>query len=507
MNAVKKIDQYLNAVTMYRAVLYGLALVSAVAVALGAAGVLNYSGGQLLGSVALSVFGCVAANKALSWWFGAAANPESSIVSGLILFLIISPPSHMVEAGVLIGISVLAMASKYGFAFQGRHIFNPAAFAAVALGLAGSPLVSWWVGSRPLLPWVLIVGALIVRKVRRAAMVGYFIVTTAAAMMVIGAGTGLSLLAALEQALFSWPIIFLGSIMLTEPHTTPPTRQKQAWYGIVVGALFVIPWSYRGLFATPELALVMGNIFSFLVSQKRRITLRLATRENIADGIVELKFFPDRPLRFLPGQYMEWTLPHKHPDSRGIRRFFTIASAPTEKEVRLGVRMNKVSSSFKQALQNVVIGGSLTACNIAGDFTLPRDPRKKLAFIAGGIGITPFRSMIKYLLDRGEKRDIILFHACATPEGFVYQEVFNEAAAAMDFKLVCLVTDAQHAGAEFLGRTGYLDHKAITEEAPDWNERRWYLSGPPAMVDAYRRLLRSCGVKRSHMVTDYFPGL
>src|SRR5258708_34079548 len=108
---------------------------------------------------------------------------------------------------------------------------------------------------------------------------------------------------------------------------------------------------------------------------------------------------------------MEWTVGHAHSDTGGNRRYFTLASSPTEKEVHLGVRFYDPSSSFQRAVVELPAGSTIVAGQVAGEFTLPKDPQKKLVFIAGGIGITPFRSMVKYLLDRDEKRAITLFYS------------------------------------------------------------------------------------------------
>ena len=144
---------------------------------------------------------------------------------------------------------------------------------------------------------------------------------------------------------------------------------------------------------------MVGNVFSYVVSPKRRVVLKLKRKSKMAPDIVDFVFKSSQKLAFQPGQYMEFTLAHPHPDSRGNRRYFTLASSPTEDVVRLGIRFYQQGSSFKKALYRMDGRTKIVAAQIAGDFTLPADPQQKLVFIAGGIGITPFRSMLKYLLD------------------------------------------------------------------------------------------------------------
>ena len=108
---------------------------------------------------------------------------------------------------------------------------------------------------------------------------------------------------------------------------------------------------------------------------------------------------------------MEWTLGHEEPDSRGIAAISPSASAPTEPDLRLGVRVNDPSSTYKQALLEMDPGDEIIAGQLSGDFTMPKDPDQPLVFVARGIGITPYRSMIKYLLDTHQRRPITLFYS------------------------------------------------------------------------------------------------
>ena len=137
---------------------------------------------------------------------------------------------------------------------------------------------------------------------------------------------------------------------MTEPLTTPPTRRSRFIYGALIGLLFAPQLHIGSLFMTPELAILLGNVYSFIVSPKHRLVLRLKERNRLSADTYEF-VFPAPPLfRFRPGQYMEWTLAHGHPDERGNRRYFTIASSPTEHNLRLAVKFDKKPSTFKRAM-------------------------------------------------------------------------------------------------------------------------------------------------------------
>jgi ferredoxin-NADP reductase len=205
---------------------------------------------------------------------------------------------------------------------------------------------------------------------------------------------------------------------------------------------------------------------------------------------------------------MEWTLDHDHPDSRGKRRYFTLASAPTETLLRIGVKIEASGSSFKQELvEHALRKRPMVAAQVAGDFTLPGDQNQKLAFIAGGIGVTPFRSMVKYLTDTGEDRDVVLLYANRNFEEIVYRNVFQEAERLWRFRPVYVLSEPSSAPVSWRGETGRIDAAMIARQIPDYDERLFYISGSQALVEAAQRALRELAVKGERIKTDYFSGL
>lgn len=492
---------------MYRLVLYVLLGMLGVAAGLAAVGLLPFSPLALLGSAAVLVGVCWASNRLLAWVFGVPTNVESALITGLILALLLDPPRSFDDVQVLAWAAALAMAAKYLLALGNKHIFNPAAIAAVVIAFALGDPASWWVGTASMLPAVLIGGALVVRKVRQEAMVLSFLAAALVVVCGVSLVQGLALPTELQQLLVASPVFFVGAIMLTEPLTAPPTQTLKGIYGALVGALIVPQIHIGALYSTPELALVLGNVFAYLVSPKQRVALRLKRKQRLAPGIVDFAFTPSQRLTFAPGQYLELTLPHAHPDSRGNRRYFTVASSPTEEQVSLGVRFYKEGSSFKRALYAVDARTPLVAGQVAGDFTLPRDPARKLAFIAGGIGITPYRSMLKYLLDTRQQRDIVLFYSNRAPEEIVYRDVLGEAQAKLGTRVVYTLTEPTAIPPNWTDARGRISGAMIREAAPDFRERTFYLSGPPEMVKAFERVLRGMGVPRGQIKRDFFPGL
>jgi ferredoxin-NADP reductase len=455
-------------------------------------------------SVAYILAICWTVNKIFSWAYDAPSNPESTYVTALILALIITPAASFTDHNFLIlafWASGLAMASKYILAIGKKHIFNPAAIAVVITAFALNQSASWWVGTVTMLPFVLFGGFLVTRKIQRFDLVLSSIISSLVVILGLSLMNGGNIFSLGWNVLVSTPLIFFATVMLTEPLTTPPTSALRVPYGILTGFLFAPAVHFGGIYSTPELSLVVGNVFSYLVSPKKKLTLSLKEIEKISDDSYDFIFTPDQKMSYRPGQYMEWTLGHPYPDNRGIRRYFTLSSSPTERELRLGVKFYENSSSFKRKLSSMNIGDKIIASGLAGDFVLPKNKKKKLVFIAGGIGITPFRSMIKYLIDKQEKRDIILFYSNKNATDIVYEEIFNEAYNVLGIKTVYVITNPKSSG-----YSGSMNDRIIMSEVPDYKEREFYISGPRGMVTGFGELLQSIGVKGNNIKTDFFPG-
>jgi ferredoxin-NADP reductase/Na+-translocating ferredoxin:NAD+ oxidoreductase RnfD subunit len=505
---MRYIDNFLNSVTMYRLVLYGLTLLAVLGIIFSFTGILPFSGFQLIISWALLLAVCVLSNKLFARLFHVTESAESSYITASILFLILGPPATLNSGIVIALVGLTAMASKYILNIQGKHIFNPTAIAVVILAASGLGAATWWVGSSVLLLPVAIVGLLMVRKVRWSWLFVSFITVGLISVTVNGLLRGVNFYELMISTFWSGPIIFFSSIMLTEPSTTPPTRRRQIIYGALVGALYGTPFHFGPFYNAPELTLVLGNIYSYFASPKGRLLLRLKEKIQLAPLVYDFIFVPNRQLAFNAGQYLEWTVtPHK-PDLRGNRRYFSIASSPTEKEIRIGVKIPEKSSTFKKILNSMNPGETLMAGHLSGDFTLPRGAASRnqtIVGIAGGIGITPFRSMVKYLIDTSQKTDMVLFYAASDPAEFVYQDILKQSES-IGIKTVYVLSGAKSTPTGWSGKTGYITEEMIKTEVPNYQNALYYLSGPNIMVDAYKKLLSSLKVSKINIHTDYFPG-
>ncbi|KDB03863.1 hypothetical protein U879_09905 [Defluviimonas sp. 20V17] len=490
---------------MYRLVLYYVAALVAVALIGGFWGLSPADPAQLALSVMIVTATCWAVNRAFAWALRVPVNTDSVHITALILVLLMPPVAARDHIGVLglMVASAAAIASKFLLTVRRRHLFNPVALGAVAAALAVGQPATWWVDGSPLLLVVVVIGGvLVVRKMQRFDMVGAYLLTS------LGLALATSPLAMIGQTLqFSVlysPLFFAGFAMLTEPQTAPQARAPRILYGILVGALSSPNTHFGSFYPTPEMALLAGNLFAFAIGHKGGYRLRLKRIERTAEACYDYVFSPDRPLRFRPGQYLDWTLDVPTPDNRGNRRTFTIASAPGDAEIRLGVKFHPAPSAFKQALARMRPGDMIHGARVGGGFTLPPRRTEKLVFIAGGIGITPFRSMIQHMMDTGDLRPAVLLYGATRAADISYSELLDDARARIGLRTVYALSDPEPEVDP--GHAGRIDCALIAREVPDFRDRIFYVSGPRSMVRHFQKSLAELGVARRRIRVDYFPG-
>ena len=501
------IDNKINSIAMYRLVVYGLGLITLFSLMFSVFALIDYPVVNLIASLVFFVLAGYFINKMLAGFLKLDANFESWLITALILYLIM-PPAVAYRDFIPLFFSILVgIGSKFVFKLNNAHLFNPAAIGAVFVSLLGISGASWWVATPWLFPIVLLTGFAIARKIRKLKMVAIFVITAYASafvqMYMKGITPDLNLI---YELTFSWPIFFLGLYMLTEPLTTPSKNVLQLIYAAIVGILFGLKFNWFVLYSTPELALCMANLYSFLVSPKQKFVLTLIEKNKLSRNIFEFVFKPSKKLNFIAGQYLEWTLDHNKIDSRGNRRYFTIASSPTEDNIKLAVKVFDNPSSFKSSLVNLEKSDQITVSHLSGEFILPVDSNQKLIFVSGGIGVTPFRSMIKYLLDSNQKRDIVHFYLNNMEDDIAYKSLFDEAESKLGIKTVYVLSDKEKISKTWKGESGYLTEEIVKKYLTDVEARTVFISGPSVMVNVYKKLFSQKPLKASRIVTDYFPG-
>lgn len=213
--------------------------------------------------------------------------------------------------------------------------------------------------------------------------------------------------------------------------------------------------------------------------------LRLINKQQESEGVWSFFFEPAEPLGWIAGQSIRLELPRK---SWGYdERRFTISSAPHEGHVRITTRLS--DSEFKQALNQLDIGAALDGYNVEGDFTWKESDRPKL-FLAGGIGITPFRAMLAGRQHASRPLDATLLYASKDQPPVFLEELTAWAQQGLELHL----TDKR------------LGVDALTSLVPGWPGSLVYVSGPEPMVQDLSQQLKAAGLPPGQLKTDLFTG-
>ncbi|MCS3902181.1 ferredoxin-NADP reductase [Methylohalomonas lacus] len=200
-------------------------------------------------------------------------------------------------------------------------------------------------------------------------------------------------------------------------------------------------------------------------------------------------FHFDDPPAYRAGQYVTVKLAGVD-DPRGPQRPFTLSSSPTATD-HLAITVKMTGSPFKQALQAIATDGAADRVQLRGplgDFTL--EPARPAVMVAGGIGITPFISMLRWLRDQPDAPSIRLLYSNDTPEDIAFQDELNGIAEQADWlDVVHTITQPDSAG-HWTGRSGRIDAELIASQSDDLDSPVYYLCGPPGMVSAMENLLQ-----------------
>lgn len=211
-------------------------------------------------------------------------------------------------------------------------------------------------------------------------------------------------------------------------------------------------------------------------------------------------FTSDTPVVYKPGQHIVLRLPHENTDNRGVTRPFTLSSSPTE-EGFVMITTKRGPSSFKQTLFALPIGSTTEAKSPVGNLYLLEDQSPHI-MLAGGIGITPFRSMIKYAFDKKLTMPITLLYSNKTLEEVVFKKELDAITTSMpNIKVVYTITQPEDG---LPGRR--IDEAMIKAYCPDIPNTIFYTAGPTGLVETIIAVLAGMGVPPEHVKFEKFSG-
>lgn len=227
-------------------------------------------------------------------------------------------------------------------------------------------------------------------------------------------------------------------------------------------------------------------------------------KKEIAQGTLMVVFeLVDEQPKFTAGQYFFIILPKlNYPDERGARRHFSIVNSPDEKRI-LTMATRLSDSGFKKTLNELPIGTEVEVGPVAGVFVLPEKFEHPLVFIAGGIGITPFMSMLKFVSEEKILTNITLIYSNRNQASTAYlKEVQDFSRTIPNLKLVLTMTEDEH----WDGEKRKVDADFIKEYTENLDNPFFYVVGPPPMTEAVMEELHKAGIKDENMKVEKFTG-
>jgi ferredoxin-NADP reductase len=235
--------------------------------------------------------------------------------------------------------------------------------------------------------------------------------------------------------------------------------------------------------------------------------LPVTLRKRVTEAPSVESFYFDYPrdaLHYQASQAFHLHLDFAHDPS--FYHPFSIASSPTEDYLLFTMR-RRTASPYKQTLSQCHPGDQLTVLGPVGRFVLPADGSRPIVFLGGGIGVTPFRSMMRFATDRQLPHRIVLLYSSRTPEQIVYRREW-EGLQRRNPKLTVVhtITRPEQSIQAWQGRVGRIDATLVREYVEDVDQARFYLCGTPRMVWGMTRLLRTMGVGTDRIMVDVFRG-
>lgn len=220
-----------------------------------------------------------------------------------------------------------------------------------------------------------------------------------------------------------------------------------------------------------------------------------------------------RSLDYIAGQFAFFDIGGVYNDPKGPIRHFTIASSPTEKFILISTRIR--DSPYKKRLASLEPGIKVKVRGPEGNFVLHKDHSKSAVFLSGGIGVTPFRSMIKYATDQSLPIKIVLFDSNRNQKNILFKKEFDECASKnKNLRVIYTITEdddqiqSSPSDNEWKGERGRIDKAMLTRNLtdPELKDSIYYICGPPPMLKSMQGLLQEFPIQKDQIKVEEFTG-
>jgi ferredoxin-NADP reductase len=239
---------------------------------------------------------------------------------------------------------------------------------------------------------------------------------------------------------------------------------------------------------------------------ERTFEAQLLSRQTVAERTVAHHFEKPGGFTFRPGQYLEFSLLNPtETDAEGTTRCFSIASAPHEESLMIATRMR--DTAFKRQLGKMPIGEKILVKGPMGDLTLHDDSTKPAIFLAGGIGITPFRSILVDSARRQLPHRMVLFYSNRRSEDAAfYEELEGLERLNPNFKMVPTMTAMENSRYSWGGERRQIDRAMLSRRIDDDPPPVYYIAGSARFVTNLSEMLRDGGVETKNIRAEVFDG-
>jgi ferredoxin-NADP reductase len=235
------------------------------------------------------------------------------------------------------------------------------------------------------------------------------------------------------------------------------------------------------------------------------VRAQIKEKREVAKGTLMVVFdLLGEEVEFRAGQYFFVTLlDPPYEDEKGARRHITVVTSPNERGV-LGLCTRLRDSAFKRSLVELPEGSAVEVEEPKGNFVLPEDTDRSYVFIAGGIGITVFRVMLRYIAEENLPHRVTLLYSNRNRESAAFLDELAELDRANpNFRLVATMTEDP----EWEGETRRIDADVLRDHlGDDLNSFTYLVAGPPAMVEGIVEMLQEAGIPEGQLTADRFSG-
>ena len=228
---------------------------------------------------------------------------------------------------------------------------------------------------------------------------------------------------------------------------------------------------------------------------------KLIKKIKRTEDTMSFRFMPEKPINFLPGQFLQVIFDKDNMTNQELNKYLSFSSSPTKDYFEITKRISK--SMFSEELRSLSLSDEVIFRAPFGNCVFKED-YTKIAFLIGGIGITPVISIIEYIVEKNLDTNIVLIYSNHT-EDIAFREALDKWQELKDkIKIFYVITDSKPQDKKLI--EGHIDKDLLKEKVIDFEERMFFVFGPPSMVEGIKRLYKEAFYIKENLRTESFTG-